>query len=119
MAWKILIAEDDEAIGSLLALVLSDNGYEVRVAGDGHQALLLIAAEAPDILLTDLGMPRVSGSALISEVRREGHTFPVLVMTAGQRAETEAARLGVQGFISKPFSIDDVVAAIRALLPAS
>ena len=113
----ILVVEDERPVQQLVAALLADEGYRVLVADDGAQGLALAQAEAPDLVLTDLMMPVMTGAELIRRLRAHERTrpIPIVVMSAAGRADAD----GAQGdaFISKPFDIDallDVVAGYLA-----
>jgi CheY-like chemotaxis protein len=108
----ILVVDDDSAICEVLAVLLEDAGYGVRTAPDGLAALAAIAEDAPDLLITDLYMPRLDGTALIARVRRERPDLPILVLSAGIRAAPPA---GVP-FVAKPFRAEHVLATVARLL---
>ena len=115
---SILVAEDDPAIGNALQRVLNHEGYEVRRAGDGAQALEMLAGRAADLVVLDVSMPYVDGLEVCRRLRRAGNRTPVLMLTArntiGDRVEGLDA--GADDYLVKPFSLDELLARIRALL---
>lgn len=116
MTVKLLIADDDPQILRALRIILTSKGYEVVTAEDGHQALDAAVKEHPDILLVDLGMPRLDGVELIEAVRGWSQA-PILVIS-GRSAEAEKVRAldsGADDYVTKPFSIDELLARIRAM----
>jgi DNA-binding response OmpR family regulator len=113
---RILIVDDEPGIRDFLRMVFETEGYRVQVAVDGEQALNEARDNPPDIMLTDLMMPRVDGWSLIERVRAE--RLPVHVIIA----MSAAANAGIRApdadlFLTKPFDIDDVLAGVRAFLP--
>ncbi len=117
----ILVAEDNPDLQSLLRHVLESDGYEVRVAGDGLEALELYDAIAPDLLVLDIMMPKLSGFEVLREVRGDDayrQDIPVLVLTArtGEDDVLAGFELGVNDYLTKPFVIGELRARVRALL---
>jgi DNA-binding response OmpR family regulator len=115
---KVLIVEDDPAILRGLADNLKFEKYEVLTATDGEAGYRLQRAENPDLIVLDLMLPRMSGLELCRKLRSEGNQLPILMLTA--RSE-EADRvlgldLGADDYVTKPFSVRELMARIRALL---
>ncbi len=106
----MLIVEDESGVASMLADRLSFAGYRTATAEDGERALAL--ERRPDVVLTDLYMPRTDGATLIKLLRDEGVSAPVIVMSAGLEAETAALRAHADGFLEKPFRMDEALSAI-------
>jgi DNA-binding response OmpR family regulator len=119
MVKRVLIAEDESNIVESLRFVLSREGYEVSHALDGAEALSVARRERPDVLVLDLMLPKLSGFDVLKELRAEDgtKTLPVLMLTAkGQAHDRQAAEgLGVDAFMTKPFSNADVVAEIARI----
>jgi DNA-binding response OmpR family regulator len=117
---RVLIAEDERNIVESLRFVLTREGYEVSHALDGAEALALVRREAPDALVLDLMLPKMSGYDVLKEVRADAQTraLPILMLTAkGQAYDRQAAQdLGVDAFMTKPFSNSDVIEQIARLL---
>jgi DNA-binding response OmpR family regulator len=116
--YKVLIVEDDPAILRGLADNLKFEKYEVLTATDGETGYRLQHAESPDLIVLDLMLPRMSGLELCRKLRAEGLQVPILMLTA--RSE-EADRvlgldLGADDYVTKPFSVLELMARIRALL---
>jgi len=107
---RILIADDEEAARTTLAQILTEDGFDVRLAADGAQALRVIAAEPPEILLTDLRMPGLDGAALLDSVRRAHPDVAVVIMTAHGtiRSAVQALREGAEDYLTKPLDVDEV-----------
>ena len=116
---RILVADDDDSVRSLLRLTLPAGGVEVVEARDGEEALELISSHAPDLLLLDWNMPGRPGADVLAEVRRSHPTLPVIVLTADQAESTHAlaGALGADTFLTKPFSPLELLEAVESFLP--
>lgn len=113
---KILLADDDPQIVRALTVTLGAVGYDVVAAADGAEALRLAVSEHPDIVVLDLGMPRLDGVSVIEGLR--GWTqVPVLVMSGrtGAADKVEALDAGADDYVTKPFAMDELLARLRAL----
>jgi two-component system response regulator GlrR len=117
-ASTILIVDDDPTLLKLLGILLREEGYRVLSAGSAEQALALLAAEKPNLLLTDLRMGGMDGLALFDAVRRTYPMLPVIILTAhGTIPEAvEATRRGVFGFITKPYEAKALLAEVGKAL---
>ena len=116
----VLVVEDDPSIRRGLAAELAANGYAVLEAADGRQGIDLFASGAPDLVLTDLAMPVADGFELIREVRRSGATPVVVLSVRGADVDKiRALDLGADDFVTKPFSVPELLARIRAQLRRS
>jgi DNA-binding response OmpR family regulator len=114
----VLVIEDDRDLVGIIALVLSDSGYRVRTAGDGREALELVAEEMPGLILLDIRMPRMDGGEFAREFYATyGRACPIIVMTAAENSRARAREVGADGWLSKPFDIDEVVYAAGQYLP--
>ncbi len=115
---SILVAEDDPAIANALQRALQHEGYEARRAADGAQALKMLTGRAADLIVLDVSMPYVDGLEVCRRLRHDGNRTPVLMLTArhtiGDRVEGLDA--GADDYLVKPFSLDELLARIRALL---
>jgi DNA-binding response OmpR family regulator len=100
----VLVVDDERPIVDLLQDLLQDQGYEVRRAYDGITALQLIERELPDLVVTDVMMPRLDGLALFNEIRTRTATLPVILMSAAVTPRKIDAT-----FIPKPFDIDTLL----------
>jgi len=115
---RVLVVEDEETLALGLEFALSKEGYRVEVARDGEAALAAIRAEAPELVLLDLMIPKRSGFEVLETLRGEGHRFPVLILTALE-AETDKVRgldLGADDYVVKPFGLAELKARVRAHL---
>jgi DNA-binding response OmpR family regulator len=117
---KILIAEDEENVRRVLKMVLSAENYEVGTVADGQDALDKIAADAPDLLITDLSMPRIDGSQLCSIIKSSSkyHGIKVIICSALQQsmANEKLNDLPADDYIVKPVDINVLLEKVRALL---
>src|SRR5439155_11875822 len=104
---NVLVVDDDREIREALQAPLDLNGYEVRTAGDGLDALEQVAARQPDLIVLDLNMPRLDGFGLADELARRGlrPSVPLMVITARGSAHENAQRLGAEAYLEKPFNI--------------
>ncbi|MFC1530319.1 response regulator transcription factor [Gemmatimonadota bacterium] len=115
---KILIVEDDAAILRGLVDNLEHESYEVVTATDGEMGYQLIQREKPDLILLDLVLPRLSGYELCRKIREEGCTTPIVMLTARGEEQDRilGLDLGADDYITKPFSVREVMARIRAVM---
>lgn len=114
---RILVAEDDELSRASLAELLASEGYRVATAVDGIEALGKLADFAPDVLLTDLWMPRLNGIGLITRARAAVPSLEVLVMTACvQDVVDEALQQGAFGYVRKPIHFGQLIMFIAGAL---
>jgi two-component system KDP operon response regulator KdpE len=112
---KILIADDDPQILRALKVTLGARGYDVVTAADGREALDLAASRHPDLVMLDLGMPHLDGVEVIQGLRGWS-TVPILVVSGRTDAadKVEALDAGADDYVTKPFSMDELLARIRA-----
>jgi len=115
---KVLVVEDDPAILRGLADNLRFEGYEVFTAKDGEAGARLQRAHKPDLIVLDLMMPHLGGSDLCRMLRSEGVETPILMLTAKSEEADRVAGLdlGADDYVTKPFSVKELMARIRALL---
>ncbi len=119
MSRSILAVDDSPSMRMLLRAALTDLGYKVTEAEDGIDALDKLAQARPDLLITDINMPRLNGFGLIEQVRGGGETsLPILVLTTESSDEKKqrARSAGATGWIVKPFDPQKLHAAIRRVL---
>ena len=115
---SILVAEDDPAIREGLAATLESDGHDVRLAGNGVEALTLVAERRPDLLLLDVMMPKKSGWDVCAELRRRDSALPIVFLTAkGEECDKVLGLgLGADDYIVKPFGVRELLARVRAAL---
>ena len=115
---RILIVEDDADLRALFAHVLEKQGYTVRQAGDGMQALDVLAQERFDLLISDVMMPLLDGNALVQRLRDAGNTMPILLITA--KGDLDDMRLGFSSgaddYMVKPVNVGEMTLRVSALL---
>jgi len=117
---KILIVEDEDALATLLEYNLGKENFSVSLAGDGEEAMLKVEEEAPDLVILDWMLPKVSGIEVCRRLRTKPETrnLPIIMLTA--RSE-EADRIrgletGADDYLTKPFSTNELIARVRAVL---
>jgi DNA-binding response OmpR family regulator len=115
---RILIVEDELPMRTALEDCLAGEGFRVISASDGERGLERALKEKPDLVLLDVMMPRLDGFAVCAELRRVGRTVPVLMLTAKGQVRDRVTGLdaGADDYLVKPFSTDELLARVRALL---
>ena len=108
----VLIVDDEPLIRQVLADLLSDEGYRVASAADGREALALASEQSPDLVLSDVTMPRLDGVALVRALRAAGCRVPVVLVSANYAAVDLP---GVR-FVPKPFDLDAIITAVERSL---
>jgi two-component system response regulator MprA len=118
---RILVVDDDRAVRESLRRSLQFNGYTVQLAGDGQQALEVLAMQRPDAMVLDVMMPRVDGLEVCRRLRGTGDDLPILVLTARDAVSDRVAGLdaGADDYLPKPFALEELLARLRALLRRS
>lgn len=113
----LLVADDDRKLVSLLERGLRYEGFEVACAYSGRDALSLAEHTAPDLVLLDIGMPDTDGFAVLGELRRRSDV-PVVMLTARDEVADKVGALdgGADDYVPKPFSLDELIARVRAVL---
>jgi DNA-binding response OmpR family regulator len=115
---SVLVVEDDPDLLALVEMVLADAGYRVRTAPEGRAALRAVEAEMPAVILLDMRMPGMNGWDFAREFRsRHGRACPIVVVTAAENARRRAEEIGAEGWLSKPFAIDDVLSTVDRHVP--
>jgi two-component system, OmpR family, KDP operon response regulator KdpE len=117
---RILVVDDDDAIRSTLEQNLAMHGFDVTAARDGIDGFDRFSAAHPDLVISDLAMPRADGFALIEQIRAIGDT-PILVLSVrgGETDKVRALDLGADDYVVKPFSTPELLARVRAQLRRS
>ncbi len=113
---RLLIADDDPQLVRALRITLSAHGYDIVVAADGTSTVTVAAEARPDIILLDLGMPRLDGVEVIHALR--GWTQAPIVVVSGRTGSADkvaALDAGADDFVTKPFQVDELLARLRAL----
>lgn len=118
-AKKIVLAEDNSTLSLLLKFRLEKEGYKLLIAADGKEAIELIEQHNPELILTDIMMPFISGLEVISHVRNKLNLqTPIIVFSAAGQEEMvlKAFNLGANDFMGKPFSPNELVIRVKRLL---
>jgi two-component system OmpR family response regulator len=115
---RVLLAEDDVRIARKVGTALEGAGYAVDVSHDGADAWFKGGTEAYDLVVLDLGLPKMDGLTILGKWRAEGHEFPVLILTArGAWSErVQGIDAGADDYLAKPFIMDELLARVRALV---
>jgi two-component system OmpR family response regulator len=114
---RILIAEDDQVLADGLLRALRASGYAVDQVGNGSEADAALAAHSFDLLILDLGLPRLHGFEVLRKLRGRGSSVPVLILTAADSVEqrVKGLDLGADDYMAKPFALQELEARVRAL----
>lgn len=118
---KVLVIDDEPGVRDLIAEALSISGITAIQAADGLEALSLLRREKFDLLILDINMPKLDGLALLEKLRNEGASVPVLMLSA--RADktdiNQGLRTGADDYLTKPFSIEELVLRVKAIMRRS
>src|SRR5438132_5183138 len=115
---KVLVIDDDDELADILRQVLRDAGYSVATVRHGAAALELTKHISPDLILLDLSMPIMDGWSFVSQYRRISRTGARIVLLTGNPSAADIAdTLEADGYITKPFELNDLVAAVARELP--
>jgi two-component system KDP operon response regulator KdpE len=114
---RVLVVDDEPQITRVLRTVLTSQGYQVQTAGEGESALASFTDWHPELVITDLFMPRMDGLELCRRIRAVSNV-PIIVLSVKgeERTKVEALDLGVDDYVTKPFGIDELLARVRAAL---
>ena len=114
---RILIAEDDSLLADALTQSLRQNGYAVDAVSDGVAADAALRSQEFDLLILDLGLPRMSGLDVLQSLRHQNSRLPVLILTAADSVEqrVRGLDLGADDYMAKPFALTELEARVRAL----
>jgi len=115
---RVLVVDDEEYITDLIAVGLRFVGFEVDTAADGREALAMVATTRPDVVVLDVSMPGIDGFDVVQRLRRDGLDTPVVFLTARDAPadRVKGLHLGGDDYITKPFSLDELLARIEAIL---
>jgi CheY-like chemotaxis protein len=118
MTDRVLVVDDDPEIRTLISEALELEGYEVETVPNGAEALEAITRRQPTTMLLDMDMPVLDGRGVASALKQRGVSVPTLVMTAAMNAERWAAEIAAQGWLAKPFNLDELLTAVEQVCPA-
>ena len=115
---RILVAEDDPTLQHGLIFALTEMGHQVVAASDGAHADTLLGNEYFDLVVLDLGLPKLDGTIVLERLRRRRQSIPVLILSARDRTEdrVRGLNLGADDYLTKPFELSEFEARVRALL---
>lgn len=118
---RLLLVEDDELLGDAVKTGLTQFGYLVEWLKDGESARSVIKTESFELIILDLGLPKISGMNLIQSIRHDQNTTPIIILTARESVEDRIKGLdcGADDYITKPFDLNELSARIRALIRRS
>lgn len=120
----IVVVEDDPAILGLVIDLLEDEDYPILTVSNGRKAVEMIVRlreahlGSPPLILLDMQMPVLDGWGVARELRERGLLVPIIVMTAAQNAHAWADEIGAEGYLSKPFDLEDLLSEVRRVLAA-
>lgn len=116
--YKILVVEDDEAIANVIKDILTENNYNVERIMDGVSALESVKRQSPDLLILDLGLPKLTGESVLVEAKKLHPNLPIIVLTAKNHTTdvVKGFELGADDYISKPFELEELLARVRLKL---
>lgn len=120
MSRKILVVDDKKELRTLLKQYLSQEGFDIVLAGDGREALFVARQEKPDLIILDLMMPDMGGYEFLRTYNKEADT-PIIILTAKLEESDKVLglELGADDYVTKPFSMNELTARIRAVLRRS
>jgi DNA-binding response OmpR family regulator len=119
---RILVIDDDRAVRLTTQFILEDDGYEVICAVDGEEGLRMFESASPQLVITDIIMPNKEGRETIMQIRSRDPSMPIIAVSGSDRIGNAdvlqmALRLGANEILAKPFKPQELVAAVRRLLP--
>jgi two-component system OmpR family response regulator len=117
-ATKVLVVDDEPSITDLVSMALRYEQFDVRVAGNGREALDAVESFSPDLAVLDIIMPDIDGFEVAQRLRNQGVKLPILFLTARDATEDKVRGLSLGGddYMTKPFSLEELVARVRAIL---
>jgi len=115
---RVLVVEDDPSIAIGLRINLESEGYEVHVAEDGERGLELARTIEPDLIILDLMMPKRNGLEVLHDLRSEGRTMQIIILSAktAEMDKVAGLELGAEDYVAKPFSLAELLARVRVAL---
>jgi two-component system OmpR family response regulator len=118
---RALVVDDEDSLTDLLSMALRYEGWDVRVAADGHKALSTAREFRPDVIVLDVMLPDIDGFQVLTRLRNDGLQTPILFLTAKDALDDRIAGLTVGGddYVTKPFSLEELVARLRGLIRRS
>lgn len=118
---RAVVVDDEDSLTDLLSMALRYEGWDVRLASDGQKALGVIREFRPDVVVLDIMLPDIDGLTVLSRLRADGIQVPILFLTAKDSVDDRVAGLTVGGddYVTKPFSLEELVARLRALIRRS
>ena len=109
----VLVVDDDTSILDTVSSILSGEGYDVVSASTGEEALAAVARTKPLVILLDMRMPVMDGWAVARALREQGIKVPIVVMTAAESAKRWADEVGAEGYLAKPFGLDELLGTVE------
>ena len=109
----VLVVDDDTSILDTVTAILSGEGYDVVSAATGQEALDAVARSRPLLILLDMRMPVMDGWAVARALRAQGSSIPIVVMTAAESAKRWADEVGAEGYLAKPFGLDELLTIVE------
>ena len=121
MLKTVLVGEDEKEIKNFIKKALVDQGYNVEEAGDGAEAIKKVEGDMPDLVILDLGLPKISGETVAAEIKRDYPHIPIIMLTARTQSSDIIAgfKLGADNYMPKPFIMDELLARVKARLSSS
>ncbi len=110
---EILVVDDDAGVRFVVQWALEEQGFKVKTAADGREAIQKLDEGRPDLLVLDLTMPVLGGSRVADHLRQQFDEVPILLVTADGHAPTKAASVGAYDYLTKPFEVEDLVGAVQ------
>ncbi len=118
---RAVVVDDEESLTDLLSMALRYEGWDVRIAADGHKAIATVRDFRPDVIVLDVMLPDIDGLTVLQRLRASGDQTPILFLTAKDALDDRIAGLTVGGddYVTKPFSLEELVARLRGLIRRS
>ena len=115
---RAVVVDDEDSLTDLLSMALRYEGWDVRIAADGHKALTITREFRPDVIVLDVMLPDIDGMQVLTRLRADGIQTPVLFLTAKDALDDRIAGLTIGGddYVTKPFSLEELVARLRGLI---